>query len=78
MAPKADGAAPLPRFGRVKNNLKMGLVGLPNVGRCCLLLLFLASSGCREALLGCYSVLMALAFPYLPWFYISTPVDWPG
>jgi hypothetical protein len=32
MPPKADGSAPLPRFGRVKNNLKMGLVGLPNVG----------------------------------------------
>jgi hypothetical protein len=34
MPPKTDGAAPLPRFGRVKNNLKMGLVGLPNVGAC--------------------------------------------
>lgn len=33
------------RFGRVKNNLKMGVVGLPNVGsyfvtyRCCVKLL---------------------------------------
>ncbi|KAJ1445955.1 P-loop containing nucleoside triphosphate hydrolase protein [Pelagophyceae sp. CCMP2097] len=26
-------AEPLPRFGRVKNTLKMGIVGLPNVGK---------------------------------------------
>jgi len=31
---KKGGAAPdLPRFGRVKANLKMGIVGLPNVGK---------------------------------------------
>lgn len=28
-----DAAAELPRFGRVKKNLKMGIVGLPNVGK---------------------------------------------
>jgi len=34
MPPKAAAAAEnLPRFGRVKNNLKMGIVGLPNVGK---------------------------------------------
>eukprot|EP00899_Mesostigma_viride_P000770 jgi/Mesvir1/10694/Mv13784-RA.1 len=32
MAPKED-AEPMPRFGRVRNNLKMGIVGLPNVGK---------------------------------------------
>ena len=34
MPPKKNAAAQtLPRFGRVKNNLKMGFVGLPNVGK---------------------------------------------
>lgn len=28
-----NAAEELPRFGRVKNNLKMGIVGLPNVGK---------------------------------------------
>ena len=28
-----SGAEKIARFGRVKNNLKMGLVGLPNVGK---------------------------------------------
>jgi len=30
---KKDQVEVLPRFGRVKNNLKMGIVGLPNVGK---------------------------------------------
>jgi hypothetical protein len=30
---KAPDATPLPRFGRVGNNLKMGIVGLPNIGK---------------------------------------------
>ncbi len=30
---KKGEATVLPRFGRVKNNLKMGIVGLPNVGK---------------------------------------------
>ena len=30
---KASDAPPLPRFGRVGNNLKMGIVGLPNIGK---------------------------------------------
>ena len=29
---KKTGAPEAPRFGRVKSNLKMGVVGLPNVG----------------------------------------------
>lgn len=35
MAPKKDEGKgeSLPRFGRVRNNLKMGIVGLPNVGK---------------------------------------------
>lgn len=35
MPPKKDTTdqAAVPRFGRVKNNLKMGIVGLPNVGK---------------------------------------------
>ena len=34
MPPKKTAEAEvLPRFGRVKNNLKMGIVGLPNVGK---------------------------------------------
>jgi len=34
MAPKKkeEGPSLVARFGRVKNNLKMGIVGLPNVG----------------------------------------------
>ena len=42
---KAPDAAPLPRFGRVGSNLKMGIVGLPNIGKvrwlyllCCIVL----------------------------------------
>jgi hypothetical protein len=30
---KKDEGPPLPRFGRVGNNLKMGIVGLPNIGK---------------------------------------------
>eukprot|EP00842_Homolaphlyctis_polyrhiza_P006989 jgi/Hompol1/87/HPOL_004268-RA len=30
---KAEAEKPKPNFGRVKNNLRMGLVGLPNVGK---------------------------------------------
>ncbi|CAE8713793.1 unnamed protein product [Polarella glacialis] len=33
MPPKKNEEAPIPRFGRVHNNLKMGIVGLPNVGK---------------------------------------------
>lgn len=35
MAPKKaeEGPKGAARFGRVKNNLKMGIVGLPNVGK---------------------------------------------
>ncbi len=35
MPPKKTGidGAPIPRFGRVGNSLKMGIVGLPNVGK---------------------------------------------
>ena len=33
MPPKKTEQAPTLRFGRVKNNLKMGIVGLPNVGK---------------------------------------------
>jgi predicted GTPase len=34
MPPKnKDEGPPLPRFGRVGNDLKMGIVGLPNVGK---------------------------------------------
>jgi len=35
MPPKKakDESAEVPRFGRVGNNLKMGIVGLPNVGK---------------------------------------------
>ena len=33
MGPKKTEAVPLPRFGRVRTNLKMGIVGLPNVGK---------------------------------------------
>mmetsp|Transcript_27384 Transcript_27384/g.54796 ORF Transcript_27384/g.54796 Transcript_27384/m.54796 type:complete len:406 (+) Transcript_27384:178-1395(+) len=33
MAPKKVDANAIPRFGRVGNNLKMGIVGLPNVGK---------------------------------------------
>jgi obg-like ATPase 1 len=33
MPPKKAAEGDLPRFGRVKNNLKMGIVGLPNVGK---------------------------------------------
>jgi hypothetical protein len=34
MPPKNKGdGPPVPRFGRVGNNLKMGIVGLPNVGK---------------------------------------------
>ena len=36
MPPKAkakDGGEAIPRFGRVGNNLKMGIVGLPNIGK---------------------------------------------
>jgi hypothetical protein len=29
---KGETAEPAPRFGRVKSNLKMGVLGLPNVG----------------------------------------------
>ncbi len=32
-AKKGDAAIPPPRFGRVKSNLKMGILGLPNVGK---------------------------------------------
>ena len=37
MPPKKAEVETLPRFGRVKNNLKMGIVGLPNVGKVCVL-----------------------------------------
>ena len=30
---KGEAAAPAARFGRVKSNLKMGILGLPNVGK---------------------------------------------
>ena len=30
---KKGGAPEVPRFGRVGNNLKMGIVGLPNIGK---------------------------------------------
>ncbi|EGF81172.1 hypothetical protein BATDEDRAFT_36811 [Batrachochytrium dendrobatidis JAM81] len=30
---KAEAAAPIANFGRVRNNLRMGVVGLPNVGK---------------------------------------------
>jgi len=30
---KAGGESQVPRFGRVKANLKMGILGLPNVGK---------------------------------------------
>ena len=30
---KADAGPPPPKFGRVKANLKMGILGLPNVGK---------------------------------------------
>ena len=30
---KGEPAAPAIRFGRVKSNLKMGILGLPNVGK---------------------------------------------
>jgi obg-like ATPase 1 len=30
---KAAEKAALPRFGKIGNNLKMGIVGLPNVGK---------------------------------------------
>jgi len=49
MAPKKKATDEvLPRFGRVKNNLKMGIVGLPNVGKSSLFNL-LAESGHAEA-----------------------------
>ena len=31
---KGEAAPEVPRFGRVKANLKMGILGLPNVGKC--------------------------------------------
>jgi len=45
---KGQGSAPLPRFGRVKANLKMGIVGLPNVGKSSLFNL-LSESGHADA-----------------------------
>jgi obg-like ATPase 1 len=33
MPPKKSSEAEVPRFGRVGNNLKMGIVGLPNIGK---------------------------------------------
>jgi hypothetical protein len=33
MAPKKGEKQAIPRFGRVGNSLKMGIVGLPNVGK---------------------------------------------
>jgi obg-like ATPase 1 len=46
---KGQGSAtPLPRFGRVKANLKMGIVGLPNVGKSSLFNL-LSESGQADA-----------------------------
>jgi len=39
---KSGGAPEAPRFGRVKSNLKMGIVGLPNVGNDMILTFLLA------------------------------------
>jgi len=46
---KKEEVEELPRFGRVSNNLKMGIVGLPNVGKSSLFNL-LAESGHAEVI----------------------------
>ncbi|RHY25710.1 hypothetical protein DYB32_008148 [Aphanomyces invadans] len=50
MPPKKQGAeeSAAARFGRVRNNLKMGLVGLPNVGKSSLFNLLTAQSVAAE------------------------------
>lgn len=49
MPPKKDaGIAALPNFGRVKNNLRMGIVGLPNVGKSSLFNLLTSQSAPAE------------------------------
>ena len=53
MPPKKEAAVPEnsgARFGRVKNNLKMGVVGLPNVGKSSLFNL-LCEQVCKQPLL---------------------------
>lgn len=48
MPPKKAEEAPAVRFGRVKNSLKMGIVGLPNVGKSSLFNLLTEQSAAAE------------------------------
>ena len=45
---KGEVATPPPRFGRVKSNLKMGILGLPNVGKSSLFNLLTSQSVAAE------------------------------
>lgn len=45
---KNEVVTPAARFGRVKSNLKMGILGLPNVGKSSLFNLLTAQSAAAE------------------------------
>lgn len=45
---KKEAVQPTARFGRVKSNLKMGILGLPNVGKSSLFNLLTAQSAAAE------------------------------